>query len=45
MTMLDYKTYEVAREKFTIDQIWDIFDGDPDHRAVEVACHGSKCRI
>lgn len=31
MSMLDYKTYEEAREKFTIDQIWELFDGNPDN--------------
>ena len=31
MSMLDYKTYEEAREKFTIDQIWELFDGTPEH--------------
>ena len=31
MSMLDYKTYEEAKEKFTIDQIWELFDGDRDN--------------
>jgi len=31
MSMLDYKTYEEAREKFTIDQIWEIFNGTPEN--------------
>jgi acetyl-CoA synthetase len=31
MSMLDYKTYEEAREKFSIDQIWELFDGTPEH--------------
>jgi acetyl-CoA synthetase len=30
MSMLDYATYEEARKKFSIDQIWELFDGDPD---------------
>lgn len=31
MSMLNYKTYEEAREKFTIDQVWELFDGDRDN--------------
>ncbi|MBU2053984.1 MAG: acyl-CoA synthetase [Proteobacteria bacterium] len=31
MSMLDYRTYEEAKEKFTIDQIWELFDGTPEH--------------
>ncbi|MGA3086740.1 MAG: acyl-CoA synthetase [Thermodesulfobacteriota bacterium] len=31
MSMLDYKTYEEAKEKFTIKQIWELFDGTPEH--------------
>jgi acetyl-CoA synthetase len=30
MSMLDYKTYEEAKEKFTIEQIWELFDGTPE---------------
>jgi len=28
MSILDYKTYEEAKKKFSWDQVWDIFDGD-----------------
>ena len=31
MSMLDYKSYEEAREKFTLDQIWEVFDGTPEN--------------
>ena len=31
MSMLNYRTYEEAREKFTIDQVWELFDGDRDN--------------
>jgi len=29
--MFDYKTYEEARQKFTIDQIWELFDRTPEN--------------
>lgn len=28
MSILDYKTYEEARNKFSWDEVWDIFDGN-----------------
>ncbi|NNG01166.1 MAG: AMP-binding protein [Desulfobacteraceae bacterium] len=31
MGMLDYKSYEEAREKFTWEQPWELFDGTPEN--------------
>ena len=30
MRMLEYETYEEAREKFNWDQTWEVFDGNPE---------------
>jgi len=38
MSILDYKTYEEAREKFSWDQVWDIFDGDKDNFNIAHEC-------
>ncbi len=45
MSMLDYRTYEEAKEKFTLDQIWELFDGDPEHFNLGHECidrHGDR---
>ena len=31
MRMLEYETYEEAREKFTWEQTWEVFDGNPEN--------------
>lgn len=38
MSILDYKTYDEAREKFTWDQVWDLFDGNRDHFNIAHEC-------
>ncbi|OIN95870.1 MAG: hypothetical protein AUJ48_02410 [Deltaproteobacteria bacterium CG1_02_45_11] len=38
MSILDYKTYEEAREKFSWDQVWDIFDGDKNNFNIAHEC-------
>jgi len=38
MLMTEYKSYEEAREKFRLEQIWEIFDGDPDHFNIAHEC-------
>ena len=38
MSILDYKTYEDAREKFSWDQVWDVFDGDADNFNIAHEC-------
>jgi len=31
MSILDYKSYDEAREKFSWKEVWDLFDGNPDN--------------
>jgi len=38
MSILDYKTYEEAKEKFNWDQVWDVFDGDADNFNIAHEC-------
>jgi acetyl-CoA synthetase len=38
MSILDYKTYEEAKEKFNWDQVWDVFDGDADNLNIAHEC-------
>jgi len=38
MSILNYQTYEEAREKFTWDQVWELFDGNKDHFNIAHEC-------
>jgi acetyl-CoA synthetase len=38
MSIFDYKTYEEAREKFSWQQLWDLFDGDKDNFNIAHEC-------
>ncbi|MDO8785624.1 MAG: acyl-CoA synthetase [Syntrophales bacterium] len=38
MKILEYKTYEEAREKFTWGQVWDLFDGNKDSFNIAHEC-------
>lgn len=38
MGILDYKTYDEAKRKFTWDQVWEVFDGDKDHFNIAHEC-------
>ncbi len=38
MTIMDYKTYDEAREKFSWDQVWDLFDGSSESFNIAHEC-------
>ncbi len=38
MSIIDYKTYDEAKEKFSWDQVWDIFDGDENNFNIAHEC-------
>lgn len=38
MSMLDYTSYEQAVKNFTIDEIWDLFDGNREHFNIAHEC-------
>ena len=38
MKILEYKTYEEAREKFTWNQVWDLFDGNKEQFNIAHEC-------
>jgi acetyl-CoA synthetase len=38
MSIFDYKTYEEAQERFTWEQVWDLFDGDKDNFNIAYEC-------
>ncbi len=38
MTILDYKTYDEAEEKFSWAQVWDLFDGDENNFNIAHEC-------
>lgn len=38
MSIMDYDTYEEAREKFTWEQVWDLFDGDRNNFNIAHEC-------
>ena len=38
MSMLDYQTYEEALAEFTVDQVWELFDGTPENFNLGLEC-------